>query len=113
MDSNQKKTAEKVENMLLRHVPSQVPFNCTKKSYERMLLHGKLFDRGPRSLWACAKTGQRIHAKVNWRTIWNRDGSLNATHVPVAILFCSGCDQKPQVTSEDPIWADEVQTLAL
>ena len=112
MDSNQKKQAEHVERMILRDIPSQVPFHCDRASYNRMLHHGKLFDPGNRSLWACEKTGARIHAKVTYRNIWNRDNTLDRAHVPVAVIYCSRCDKPPQVKADDPIWADEVQTLS-
>ena len=104
---------ERVEAMLEKTIPSQVPFNCTRESYQRMLMHTKLFDPGPNAIWGCEKTGARIHAKVSWRTIWNRDGSLNATHVPVAVLFCSSCDKPPQVAPEAALWTDMVQTLSM
>lgn len=113
MDSNQKKHAEHAEKQLLRIIPSQIPFNCTRESYQRMLMHTKLFDPGPNAIWGCEKTGARIHAKVNFRTIWNRDGSLNAAHAPVAVLFCSSCEKPPQITPEQSIYSDQVQTLSM
>jgi hypothetical protein len=113
MDSKQLKAGEQLERLVLREKPSQVPFHCVKASYQRMLMHARIFDPGPRALWACEKTASRINAKVTYRTIWNRDRTLNASHVPVAYLYCPACDEVPQVKGEDPIWADEVQTLSM
>ena len=93
--------------------PSQIPFNCVLKSYERMLRHCMIQGVGNVPVWACSKNGARVNAYVRHRNIWNRDGSLSAAMMPVAFLYCSGCDKKPQIKSGDPLWVEEVTTLSM
>ena len=114
MDANQKKLKNvDFEAAEARAKPTQIPFNCVKKSYEGMLQHCRLQDVGNHPFWACSKNGARVHCHVTYRNVWNRDGSLNAAMMPVATLYCSGCHLKPQIKSGDPIWADEIQTLSM
>ena len=99
--------------VISRAIPSQVPFHCVKATYMRMLRHCMTQDVALRDLWACSKNGARVVARVTHRTVWNRDNTLNAAHIPVAYLYCSGCDPVPQIKGEDPIYADEIQTLSM
>ena len=115
MDANQKKVKDvDFEIAKSRAKPTQIPFNCVKKSYEAMLRHCMLQDIGStRAFWGCRKNGAPVKAHVTHRNVWNRDGSLNAMGMPVATLFCSSCHTKPQIRSGDPIWADELMTLSM
>ena|SRR3990167_2109002 len=112
-DENKKAARDLLEKQYERAVPSQIPIHTVRSSYARMLTHAKLFNPGPKAFWACAKTGAHIKAKMSYRTVWNRDNTLNAAHIPVATLYCSACEKPPQVKAEDAIYADEIQTLAL
>ena len=102
--------AEELDAIVSRAVPSQIPTNITKESYNRMILHC-VTENG---IWACAKNGARVKAKMWYRSIFSRaTGQLTNTRIPVAVLYCSGCDSAPQSVADDPIWDDEIQTVCL
>ena len=101
---------EEFDAILSRATSSQIPTNVTKESYNRMLMHC-VTENG---IWACAKNGARVRAKMWYRTILDRvTGQIQNTRIPVAVLFCSGCDVAPNATADESIFADEIQTCAL
>ena len=105
-----KSDRERFSAIVERAVPSQLPFNVDRASYDRMLKH---CHTDFRSLWCCSKTNARVKARVTYRTVYNRDNTINAVHIPVAVLFCAGCDETPKVRGEDPIYADQVGTYSV
>ena len=98
------------ERMIYRDKPSQIPTNVVRSSYMTMLDHCTTDARG---LWCCLLTNARVEAKMTYRNVWNRDNTLNAVDIPICILYCSGCHKPPQVRRGDPLYADEVMTVAL
>lgn len=101
---------EKFDAIVARAVPSQLPTNVTRESYNRMLLHATTEG----GLWACAKNGARVKAKMWYRTVIDRaTNEIVNTHIPVAVLFCDGCDTAPNHTAEEAIFSDAIQTVAL
>ena len=101
---------EELDAIVSRAVPSQIPTNITKESYNRMLLHC-VTENG---LWACAKNGARVKAKMWYRSVIDREsGQVQNTRIPVAVLYCGGCDVAPNATADEPIFADQIQTSCL
>ena len=93
-----------------RQVPSQLPFNVTRTSYDYMLGHCVTINE----LWACRKNGSRVHAKVNYRSVYDKEtGTLQNTRIPVAVLFCSGCDKPPDIVPDSAIWASDIETVSM
>ena len=94
--------------------PSQIPVCTTKASYERMLLHGRMQDAGnTKNLWACNKTGARIKARMVKRAVYEFGTNAFLEILPVAELFCGGCDPAPKTRGLDPIWNIELTTLSM
>ena len=104
---------KRLERIVFRDIPSQHPVNVTRSSYNHAIQHCKTFGNGLDSVWACRRTGEKQILTVTFRNVWNRDGTLNAADIPVGIIHCPACDQKPQVKRGDPIFDDEVSTLSL
>lgn len=101
---------EEFDAILSREVSSQIPTNITKESYNRMVLHC-VTENG---IWACAKNGARVRAKMWYRCVLDRaTGQVQNTRIPVAVLYCSGCDVAPNSTADEPIFADQIQTSCL
>ena len=101
---------EHLDAILSREISSQIPTNITKESYNRMLLHC-VTESG---IWACVKNGARVKAKMWYRTVLDRaTGQVQNTRIPVAVLYCGGCDVAPNSTADEPIFADQIQTAAL
>ena len=100
---------EEFDAILSREISSQIPTNVTKESYHRMLLHC-VTENG---IWACAKNGARVKAKMWYRSIVHRETGHIDYHIPVAVLYCSGCDVSPNATADEPIFSDQIQTCAL
>ena len=113
MEDKKHRTA--VEAMIHRAVPSQVPVHVVKRSYDRMLVHCTIQTDGRTpAVWACQKNGARVKARMTYRNVFNRTTmQLESVKIPVATLYCSGCDPVPSTHGNDPIFSDELQTLAL
>ena len=113
MDQINKQHEENLLKKVYREVPSQHPMNVTRSSYNKALSHCKTFGNGLESVWACRRTGEKQVLTVTFRTVWNRDNTLNAAEIPVGIIHCPACDKKTEVKRGDPIYADEVSTLSM
>jgi len=108
------KPSEILEAQLAHEIPSQLPINTVKSSYNRMLLHCQVQDAGPvKNLWACSKTGAKVIARMVQRTIFNRSTNEILEVAPVVELYCSGCEKPPVTRGYDPIFADELTTLMM
>ena len=114
MDSDRLKHGDALEKLITREKPSQIPVNVVISSYNRMLRHATVFDPGPYSFWGCSKTGARIHARMVKCNVFDRATLLcTAMNIPIVTLYCSACDAVPATHSGDPIFSDEIKTLAL
>ncbi len=107
-----KAAKKRFDQIIERAIPSQIPVTVTRDSYMRMLEHCHT-DSLRGSIWCCSKTNARINVKMWYRTVLNADGSINAVHIPVGVLYCSGCDKPPRAIPESVIAADAVQTVAM
>lgn len=108
-----KQREEELLKKVFRETPSQHPMNVTRVSYNKALMHCKTFGIGLESVWACRRTGEKQILTVTFRNVWNRDNTLNALDIPVGIIHCPACDQKPQIKRGDPIFDDEISTMSL
>ncbi len=115
LTTDKKKAAEKeLLSKIYRETPSQLPFNCTVISYMRMIHHCSTVGDGHQEIWCCRKTGAKVNMTVNYRTIYKQStGELQATKIPVGILWCSACDTKPQVVPDSSLWDTEIRTLCM
>ena len=107
--NEKQKQQEHFEKLIHKELPSQLPTHCVKKSYWRMLVHCITQD----GVFACKKNGARVHARMTMRNVFDRTGQMTAFNIPVAVLYCSGCDLVPNTHGGDPIFEDELTTLSM
>ena len=104
----------KLDLMLEKAIPSQLPVIATRASYQRMMRHCISQDVNLGELWACSKSGAKVNAFMVLQNVWNREtNKLEHFRVPIVHLYCSGCDKKPQIAGGDPIYSDCLMTLSL
>lgn len=105
---------KKLDQQLSREIPSQIPVNATKESYDRMISHCMSEKPSGAGFWACRKSGARIKAKMVLMNIWD-EKTMQMTHkgVPIVTLFCSGCDQPPKIAKNTGLWKSEIITLSM
>lgn len=115
--SNEKERAALFDKQIAHAIASQVPVHTVRSTYTRILGHAieewVTGAAGPTKLWACAKNGARIHARMVYRNIFDRATQQLIDRAPVVELFCSGCDKPPQTRKNDPIYSDELTTLSM
>lgn len=101
---------KKMTQQLDGEIPSQVPMNVVKETYERMMQHAT--TEGGR--WACRKNGAKIHAKVWFRSVWSTKTLQFMEKVPVAHLYCSGCEKEPSTRGgNSTIFDSELMTCTM
>lgn len=104
----------KLDLMLEKAIPSQLPVVVVRETYHNMLKHCATQDLNLGSIWACSKTGAKVHAKMMRVNIFNpKTMQIEYPMAPVAWLYCSVCNVPPAVKPGDGVWSSELMTVTL
>ena len=104
---------EHFEKQITRTIPSQVPVHVTRKSYQAMLAHCATQTGKGLPIWACAKTGGRVKARMVQRAIYDSETGVFKEIAPVVELFCSVCHKPPVTRKLELILSDAIQTVSM
>jgi hypothetical protein len=114
IDPKQQNERKKVESLIAREKPSQIPMNVIKTNYKRMLRHCMTQDVAFKDLFACRKNGARVLVRVVLMNVFDRETeTLLNTDIPVGVMYCSGCDKVPNTRKGDKVYKDQLQTVSM
>ena len=104
----------KLDLMLEKAIPSQLPVVVVSETYQKMIKHCTTQELNLGDLWACSKTGAKVHAKMMRVNIFNpKTLQVEYSMAPVAWLYCSSCHKPPLVKPGDGVWSSELMTVTL
>lgn len=106
--------SDHMERMLSRDIASQIPVHVTRKSYNEMLSHCIMRDKGRiKNFWGCALTGAAVHARFVKVSIFDRETGACVEYAPVSTLYCSACHAVPDTHGGGSVFSDEIMTLCM
>lgn len=109
-----KELTDKFEQQVTRAIPSQAIMVVTRASYDYALKHAMTQVAGNQAVWACRKSGAKMHARCVKMNIFDRaTGELERLGVPVCVFFCSACDKVPPIHKDDPIYLDLLRSVSM
>lgn len=111
---DKKALKDKFEAQITGAIPSQIPVHATRASYQRMLQHCQVRDKGNvTNFWGCVFTGEPVRARMVRMNIYDKETGARIDYAPVVTLYCSVCDKVPLTRSGDSIFSSELQTLSM